>query len=177
MSFLKNLLGGTKKMALTAGTTAPDFSLPAMTGEDFHLKERLSSGPVVLVFFKVSCPVCQFALPYIERIYKAQSHRNVTIVAVSQNNRAETARFAKEFGISYPILLEDTKAYPVSNAYGLTNVPTIFWIDQDETIEISSVGWLRKDIEEIHRKAAAAAGTNVGNLFQPNESVPEYRAG
>ena len=51
----------------------------------------------------------------------------------------------KEFGITFPILLDEREAYPVSNAYGLTNVPTIFWIAQDGEIEVSSVGWIKAD--------------------------------
>jgi hypothetical protein len=46
-------------------------------------------------------------------------------------------------------------SYPVSNAYGLTNVPTIFWIAQDGEIEVSSVGWVKADFE-INRKMASA---------------------
>ncbi len=163
--------------ALNAGASAPDFALPAMTGEELALKDALVRGPVVLIFFKISCPVCQFALPYLERIYKAHGNRNVTIVAVSQNDRKDTTSFIKEFGISFPVLLDDTKSYPASNAYGLTNVPTIFWIAQDGTIEISSVGWARKDVEEISQKTAEAGGTAPSPVFRPHEKIPEYRAG
>ena len=55
------------------------------------------------------------------------------------------------------MLLDDTRSYPVSNAYGLTNVPTIFWIAQDGEIEISSVGWVRKEMEEFNQRAAEAS--------------------
>ena len=47
-----------------------------------------------------------------------------------------------------------TRSYPASNAYGLTNVPTIFWIAQDGEIEVSSVGWVKADFEEINRRMA-----------------------
>ncbi len=58
---------------------------------------------------------------------------------------------------SFPVLLDDTHSYPVSNAYGLTNVPTIFWIAPDGDIEISSVGWVRKEMEEFNQRAAQAS--------------------
>lgn len=130
--------------ALTPGTTAPDFTLRGMDGKEFSLHEALAGGPVMLAFFKVSCPVCQYTFPFIERIYKAYGNHNLTIVGVSQNDKKETAAFLKEYGVTFPVLLDDTSKYPVSNAYGLTNVPTIFWIAQDGGIEISSVGWERK---------------------------------
>ena len=110
-----------------------------------------------MVFFKVSCPTCQYALPFYERLFQAYKERNVTLVGVSQNNPEDTAAFAKEFGITFPLLLDDTITYPVSNAYGLTNVPTVFWIESDGEIEVSSVGWSKPDFENINRRMAEAA--------------------
>ena len=144
--------------ALTAGTPAPDFTLPTMDGKPFSLKDALVRGPVLAAFFKISCPVCQFALPFIERIYKTYSSRSVTIIGISQNEKKDTAAFIKEYGISFPVLLDDTRTYPVSNAYGLTNVPTLFWIAEDGEIEVSSVGWVRKEINEVNQKAAKITG-------------------
>ena len=45
--------------ALDTGVMAPDFTLPTIDGEQVSLKEALQKGPVLLAFFKVSCPVCQ----------------------------------------------------------------------------------------------------------------------
>ena len=163
--------------ALTAGTSAPDFKLQTMNGKQFSLRDALTRGPVVAAFFKVSCPVCQYAFPFLERIYKAHGGKNVTIVGVSQNEKKDTAAFAKEYGVTFPILLDEMKTYPVSNAYGLTNVPTIFWIAQDAEIEVSSVGWDRKEIEEINCKAAEISGGAVKAVFHAGEVVADFRAG
>lgn len=163
--------------ALKPGASAPDFTLPTMDGKQFSLKEALAGGPVVAAFFKISCPVCQFAFPFLERIYQAYGNRNVTIVGISQNGKKDTASFVKEYGISFPVLLDDTSTYPASNAYGLTNVPSIFWIAQDGEVEISSIGWLRKEIDEINRKAAKITGEGIHPVFGPGEQVPEFRAG
>jgi peroxiredoxin len=163
--------------ALTAGTFAPDFKLQTMDGKQVSLRDALKQGPVVAAFFKVSCPVCQYAFPFLERIYKAHGGKNVTIVGVSQNEKKDTAAFIKEYGVTFPVLLDDTNSYPVSNAYGLTNVPTIFWIASDGEIEISSVGWERKEIEEINRKAAEVNGNAPKAIFRTDEQVPEFRAG
>ena len=101
----------------------------------------------------------------------------MTIVGVSQNSKKDTAGFIKEYGVTFPVLLDDTNTYPASNAYGLTNVPTIFWIGQDGEIEISSVGWERKEIEEINRKAATFIGEGPKPVFHADEQVPDFRAG
>ena len=163
--------------ALTAGTKAPDFELKAMDGQRFVLSEALVQGPVVLAFFKVSCPTCQYAFPFLERLQKAYAQKNVALVGVSQNEVKDTAAFIKEFGITFPMLLEDTDTYPVSNAYGLTNVPTIFWIAQDGEIEISSVGWVKADFEGINRRIAETGKTRPAVIFQPGEDVRGFRAG
>jgi peroxiredoxin len=163
--------------ALTAGTSAPDFKLQTMDGKQFSLRDALARGPVLAAFFKVSCPVCQYTFPFLERIYKAHGGKNVTIVGVSQNEKKDTAAFAKEYGVTFPILLDDTNTYPVSNAYGLTNVPSIFWIAPDGEIEISSVGWDRKDIEEMNQKAATTTGDGPKPVFRADEQIPDFRAG
>ncbi len=163
--------------ALTPGTTAPDFTLPTANGKTFSLRDALARGSVVAAFFKVSCPVCQYAFPFLERVYKAYGNKNVTIVGISQNEKKDTVAFVKEYGVTFPVLLDDTNTYRVSNAYGLTNVPTIFWIAEDGEIEISSVGWVRQEIEEINHKAAEATGDGVKPMFRPDEQVADFRAG
>jgi cytochrome c biogenesis protein CcmG, thiol:disulfide interchange protein DsbE len=163
--------------ALSSGTLAPDFTLPGMDGKEFSLKDALARGPVLAAFFKVSCPVCQFALPFLERIYRAYGKSKVTVVGISQNDKKETTAFIKEYGLTFPVLLDDTHSYPASNAYGLTNVPSIFWIGQDGEIEISSVGWLKKDVEALNARAAVNTGEQRVPVFEAGESVPDFRAG
>src|SRR5512133_2681491 len=109
--------------ALSAGKTAPDFSLPAMDGSIFSLADALKRGPVVLAFFKISCPVCQYAFPFLERIYQAHRGEKVSVIGISQNDKSGTAAFMREYGVTFPVLLDNAPRYPVSNAYGLTNVP------------------------------------------------------
>src|SRR5271156_1635603 len=174
---LKKQTGGRPMAALTAGTRAPEFELKAMDGKRFVLREELAHGPVVLAFFKVSCPICQYAFPFLERLERAYGHQGVRLIGVSQDDPKHTAAFTKEFGVTFPVLLDDRDTYPASNAYGLTNVPSIFWIAQDGEIEISSVGWERKEIEEINRKASELNGGWQKPVFHSGEQIPDFRAG
>jgi peroxiredoxin len=188
MTWLDRLFGGPKDMAaLPAGTKAPDFSLPAVfrgknnnnseDGGTFSLQAALEQGPVLAVFFKVSCPTCQYTLPFLERIHKAHGDKKVTIVAISQNNQPDTAAFLKEYGVTFRTLLDDPNGYAVSNAYGLTNVPSLFLIGQGGQIEISSVGWVKQEVEDINRKLAAAHHAPPPPIFQAGEDVRDFRAG
>jgi cytochrome c biogenesis protein CcmG/thiol:disulfide interchange protein DsbE len=163
--------------ALAAGTKAPDFELKAMDGKRFSLQEELTHRPVVLAFFKGSCPVCQYAFPFLDRLSKAYGQQNVTLVGVSQDDPKASSAFMKEFGVTFPVLLDIPSQYPVSNAFGLTNVPTVFWIGQDGEIEVSSVGWVKADVEQIGHKMAKAASATPATLFQPGEQVRDFRPG
>jgi len=177
MKWLRNVFGGPRMATLKAGALAPDFTLPTMEGKKFSLRDALARGPVLAAFFKVSCPTCQYAFPFLERIHKTYGNKNVTIVGVSQNEKKDTASFIKEYGVTFQVLLDDTRTFPASNAYGLTNVPSIFWIARDGEVEISSVGWDRQEIEDMSRKAAEITGDRAKSIFQPGENVADFRAG
>ena len=163
--------------ALTTGAKAPEFELKAMDGRRFVLCDELARGPVVLAFFKVSCPVCQYAFPFLERLERAYGHQGARIIGVSQDDPKHTAAFTKEFGVTFPVLLDDRETYTVSNAYGLANVPTVFWIAQDGQIEVSSVGWVKADVAQISRKMAESRKIAPAAVFKPGEDVRDFRAG
>ena len=162
---------------LKAGAIAPAFTLAVTDGTTFSLQDALEQGPVVMVFFKKSCPVCQYAFPLYQRLFQAYGNRGVTMAGVSQNPRKDTEAFAKSFGVTFPILLDDTSSYPVSNAYGLTNVPTMFLVGTNGKIEISSVGWSRKDFELVGAKMADAGKIPAVLLIQPQENIADFRFG
>ncbi len=181
MSLRSWLLGskhtGGRMTTLTAGVQAPPFTLSAMDGKNVSLQDALSRGPVALAFFKVSCPVCQYAFPLYERLFQTYKNQGVTLVGVSQNTKKDTDSFNKKLGITFPVLLDDMKTYPVSNAYGLRTVPTLFWIAQDSTVEISSVGWNKKDFEAVSQKMADAAKIPPALLLRPEEKIADFRFG
>jgi len=162
--------------ALTAGTAAPEINLPNTKGTKFSLQDALKRGPVVAAFFKISCPVCQFTLPYLERIYKAYPGSKVAIVGISQDEQNYTEEFAHEYGITLPLLLDPVDRYPASNAYDITNVPTIFLIDGGE-VNLSIVGWDRRDMETLNAEVARASGVPAQPLFRKGEDVPTSKAG
>jgi peroxiredoxin len=162
--------------ALNAGTAAPEINLPSTRGTKFSLQEALQHGPVVAAFFKISCPVCQFTLPYLERIFKAYSGRNVSIVGVSQDEKQDTDDFARDYGITFPLLLDAVERYPVSNAYDLTHVPSIFFIADGE-VKLSIVGWDKRDMDSLNAAVARASGVPLQPLFRKGEDIPASKAG
>lgn len=162
---------------LTAGVRAPEFTLPTVDGKTVSLSDALRSGPVVLAFFKVSCPVCQYAFPFYERMYQANRNTNVSFIGISQDKAKDTQVFMKEFGVTLPVALDDPKNYAVSNAYGLTNVPTLFYIEPSGEIEIASVSWSKKDVEAINQKLAELRQQAAPMLWRKGEDVRDFRPG
>jgi len=161
---------------IVAGNIAPGFSLKGLDGKEYSLGALLGRGPVVAAFFKISCPVCQFTFPFLERIFKRYAGDAATFLGISQDDARSTKEFAAEYGVSFPMVM-DEKAYPVSNAYGLTSVPTIFLIEPNGTVKVSSTGFDKKDLETIARELAEQRKIAPATLFRPDESVPANKPG
>ncbi len=168
--------------ALVAGVEAPAFALKDGDGKSYALAEALKQGPVLLAFFKVSCPVCQLTFPFLERIHQAVKDKtNVRVWGISQDDAADTRAYAREYGCTFPLLL-DGSGYPVSNAYGLTNVPTLFLVKPAAAgkpggaIQLTSVGFDRKDIEAAGGEFGKLTGQSL-RVFQPSDQVPDFKPG
>jgi len=150
------------------GELAPGFRLARLEGGEVSLADLLPGGPVLLVFFKVTCPVCQFTLPFLERIYAGAA---LPIHTVSQNDAEDTREFNTEYGITMPTLLDtEESGFPASNAYGISHVPTSFLVGVDGKISHVIEGWNKKEIESL--------GASVGvRVIGPNDDVPAWKAG
>jgi peroxiredoxin len=162
--------------AILPAASAPDFDLPGIDGRRYSLKEALRDGPVLAAFFKISCPTCQFTFPFLQRMYENFGGGKLTFWAVSQDDKRDTRDFCDEYGIKFPALT-DERGYPASNAYGLTNVPSIFLIGQDGKMLVSSVGFSRADLEAISTLAAQITAKPARPLFLPGEVIPDTKHG
>ena len=152
---------------LARGARAPDFELRDVNGISYRLSSSLSRGPVILVFFKVSCPTCQFTFPHIERIFaSAGKDWNARLWGISQDDPEETRGFAAEYGITFDMLI-DEYPYDISNAYGIVSVPALFIIEPDGKISFSDSGFSKASLNQI-------AGHE---MFAPNDGLPASRPG
>jgi peroxiredoxin len=146
---------------LTAGGTVPDFQL-----QDWALREALQRGPVLLVFFKISCPTCQFTLPFLQRLEGS----GLQVVAISQDNEAGTSEFLKRFQLTLHTLFDKAWDFTVSNAFGITHVPSLFLVETDGTISLAVDGFSKADIEGLGSRFGAVP-------FGIGESIPALRPG
>jgi peroxiredoxin len=158
------------------GQTAPGFSLKALDGKEYSLSSLLEPGPVVLAFFKISCPVCQFTFPFLQRLFERYGGDGVSFLGISQDDARSTKEFNQEYGINFPTLI-DAQGYPASNAYGLTNVPSIFLVMPDGSVKVQCMGFSKGDLEKIGAELAQQRALKAAPLFGKNEVVPDYKPG
>jgi peroxiredoxin len=153
---------------LGAGDTAPDFHLQDMHGHEKSLQDFIATKPTLIAIFKVSCPVCQYTLPFLERLAESD---NIEVIGISQDDLESTREFQSEYGITFATLLDESKkSYPVSDAFGITTVPSIFLIEPDAQISMAEAGFSRQDLEDVGKIAGVKP-------FRPGENVPEFKAG
>ena len=142
--------------------SAPPFELNEQSLDDL-LRDR----PALLVFFKISCPVCQLTLPYLNRMKNGA----LRIVAISQDDEESTAEFHEAFHISLETLFDsEAEGYAVSDAFGITNVPTMFLVEQDRTISETIHGFVKRQMEALGERCGIAP-------FGPGDSVPAWKPG
>ena len=156
---------------LSAGAEAPEFQLKDLSGK-LHSRTEVSGGkPVLLAFYKVNCPTCQYTLPFLERIYRGRAHADVGMYAISQDDPESTRQFDREFGITLPTLFDtEEDEYPASNAYGLSHVPSLFLVEPDGRISLAITGFDKKGMEELGRRFGKEP-------FEAGEYVPEWKSG
>ena len=92
---------------IVAGNNAPGFSLQDSNGKDYTLSALLEKGPVVAAFFKVSCPVCQYTFPFLERLHQRYG-KTATFLGISQDDAKATKKFTDQYAVTFPMSLDDS---------------------------------------------------------------------
>src|SRR5258707_13727185 len=110
---------------IAVGHAAPGFTLKSLDGKEYSLAKLLEKGPVVAAFFKISCPVCQFTFPYLQRLAERYYGDSPTVIAISQDDARGTAEFNREYGVKFTTLL-DEGGEPIFEFYRPHMVPHIF---------------------------------------------------
>ncbi len=161
---------------IAVGNAAPEFKLKSLDGKEYSLAKLLEKGPVVAAFFKISCPVCQFTFPYLQWLAERYSGDSATVIAISQDDARGTAEFNREYGVKFTTLLDDA-GYSVSNAYGLSMVPTIFLIEPDGKVKVSCMGFDKGDLEKIAAELSQRHRIAAAPLFRSDEIIPAQKPG
>lgn len=156
------------KSMLAAGATAPSVGLRDLDGRPVRLEQLTAEGPVLLAFYKGSCPVCQLTLPFLER---ARENGKLRIVCVSQDSAADTKEFAEAFRLQMPMMTDArSDGYPASNAFGISAVPTMFQVEPDGVVSHAWTGWSKADMISLGERTGV-------EVVRAGEQVPVFRPG
>ena len=159
---------------------APAAALTDSAGSPVELSGlvRSSGGlPVLLVFFKTSCPTCRLSWPYLQRLHAAYGNRAVRLVGVSQDDLASSQSFYAGHGDARFELFLDPPPYPASNAFDVESVPHLALVEPDGRITRTWGGWSRKALEELGGDLAARAKLAPAPVIAADDPVPAWKAG
>lgn len=108
---------------------APDFAVPDREGKIVRLSDF--RGKKVLVLTWASWCGCSLDLPGWQKIYDELKDRNFIIVAAAQDTAGESAagKFYDRAKATYITLID--RDHQVSALFGLVNVPSGIWIDEE----------------------------------------------
>ena len=114
-----------RRDGLPAGTPAPEFRLPLLTGGDMSL-EDYRGRRVLLVFSDPHCGPCDALAPQLER--RSRETLDVQVLMVSRGDESDNCKKAREHGLTFPIALQ--KKWEVSKLYAMFATPIAYMIDE-----------------------------------------------
>ena len=131
----------------SADKKATDFSLENINNRTVRLSDY-ENKVIILNFFATWCPPCRSEIPDFVELMDEYGDKDFVIIGVSvdKTGMSEVKKFAGEYNINYPVLLDDGLA---SNAYGpIRSIPTTFIIDKNGNIVDKIIGAREKDYFE-----------------------------
>lgn len=103
---------------LEVGEEAPGFSLPDAQGRIVSLADRLSAGPVVLVFYRGEwCPYCNTYLRALQTALPEITARGASLIAVSPQSPDHSLSITEKAELGFDVLSDVDQA--VIQAYNV----------------------------------------------------------
>jgi thiol-disulfide isomerase/thioredoxin len=142
------------------GSLAPDFDLQTLDGKAMKLSDLRGKG-VLLNFWATYCGPCKIEMPWFVELQKEYGPQGFQIVGVAMDDASneDIAKFVKEMGVNYPILLGKES---VGQAYGGVGVlPTTFFVDRDGKLIDREFGLVSRSVFVENIKKALGQGQAV----------------
>lgn len=134
------------------GSIAPEFTLKDINDKNVSLSDY--RGKVILIeFWATWCPPCRASIPELVTVYNKYRAKGFTILAISvdegQDVQKKLVAFAKEFGMTYPVLLADRNA---TFQYGVNSIPHTFIVNKEGIIKNQYLGYQRGISETLSKE-------------------------
>jgi len=135
------------------GSVAPDFVLQSLDGQQVRLSDYRGKA-VLLNFWATWCAPCKIEMPWFVDLQKQYAAEGLQVIGVAMDDSGDEAiaKFAKEMGVNYPVLIGKEA---VGDAYGgVEFLPTTFFIDRQGKVVERVFGLVsHSDIEDNVKKA------------------------
>src|SRR5579863_5419165 len=154
---------------LTQATVAPDFTLESLDGKSMSLSD-LRGKAVLLNFWATWCTPCKIEMPWFVELQKQYGAEGLQIVGVAMDDasKEDIAKFAKDMGVNYPILIGKEA---VGDQYGgVPALPETFFIGRDGKIVDKIMGLKGKGEIEEDIKKALDTGTHQASAADEMQS-------
>ncbi|HET9015011.1 MAG TPA: TlpA disulfide reductase family protein [Thermomicrobiaceae bacterium] len=163
-------------MPVETGTKAPPFTLPDADGATHRLEDALARGPVVVGLYKSSCQASKTMFPFLERLFQGYSRDRLTVWGVSQDSPNVTKSFARRYGITFPILV-DQDDYAVSRDFDILATPTVFVLNPSGEVVWQAMGFQKPAIDELSGAVAGLLGVDPVDLTSGTDDVSPWVPG
>ncbi len=118
---------------------APDFTLPANSGENLRLAE-LRGNVVMLNFWASWCGPCRQEMPLLDAMSQRYSAAGFTLLGIDvEEDNTDALKIIKDLKISYPILFDTENK--VSKLYSVETMPTTVMVDKKGQIRYVNHGY------------------------------------
>jgi peroxiredoxin len=114
------------RSGLKAGTPAPDFRLPRLTGGESGLRDWRGRR-VLLVFSDPQCGPCDQLAPQLEQHHRLR--KDILILMVSRREPEANRDKAAKLGLTFPIVLQEQ--WEISKLYGMFATPIGYLINEE----------------------------------------------
>ena len=156
------------------GAAAPDFTLQSLDGKTVRLTDFRGKA-VLLNFWATWCEPCKLEMPWFVELQKQYGPQGLEVlgVAMDDSGKEAVAKFAKDMGVNYPVLLGKES---VGDEYGgLEYLPTSFYIDRDGKVVARVFGLRsRSDIEDWIKEALSRGSRVAGKESSQQPGVGKF---
>lgn len=145
-------LGGLGSPSSSGGGVAPPFTLATLEGNRVSLADYRGQ-PVLINFWATYCAPCRREMPLIERV-ATQHPRLVVLLVDERDNHQAAVQFVADLHVTSTVLFDGDGT--AGDAYGISGLPTTFFVYPDGTIEGRYIGETNAGILGTHIAAIGA---------------------
>lgn len=129
------------QFGVEVGQPAPGFTLMSLDGDEVSLADYRGQ-PVLINFWASWCPPCRLEMPDLVAAYEAHQDEGFVILAVDltfQDSIADVETFVEEFGMTFPVLL-DQDGGVTNEQYRLLGLPMSVFVNREGIVTRLHIG-------------------------------------